>query len=70
MGERSTWTRPTMGRCCWRLPVSSTSFLRDHAVKIWADEDWRVDVTDASGLILFVMQIVVSGSAATTPLRR
>ena len=26
--------------------------LKDHAGQIWADEDWRVDVTDERGLIL------------------
>ena len=26
--------------------------LKDHAAEIWADEDWRVDVTDDTGLIL------------------
>jgi hypothetical protein len=39
-------------------------FLRDHAEKIWHDEDWRVDVTDATGLILFVMNVFVTDSAA------
>ena len=29
--------------------------LKDHAEQVWADEDWRVDATDDSGLILFVM---------------
>jgi hypothetical protein len=31
--------------------------LKEHAGKIWADEDWRVDVTDNNGLILYVMHI-------------
>lgn len=31
--------------------------LKDHAEQIWVDEDWRVDVTDEDGLILYVMQI-------------
>ena len=39
--------------------------LKDHAEQIWVDEDWRVDVTDESGLILYVMQITASDSAAT-----
>jgi hypothetical protein len=37
--------------------------LKDHAELIWADQDWQVDVTDASGLILYVLHI----SAAETP---
>lgn len=44
--------------------------LKDHAGKIWADEDWRVDVTDECGLILYVMHISASDSPATMPLRR
>jgi hypothetical protein len=39
--------------------------LRDHANQIWEDEDWRMDVTDADGLILYVMQISATDSAAT-----
>jgi hypothetical protein len=37
--------------------------LKDHAALIWADQDWQVDVTDATGLILYVLHI----SAADTP---
>lgn len=44
--------------------------LRDHAEQIWADQDWRVDVTDASGLILYVMHIAATDTAATMTLRR
>lgn len=31
--------------------------LKEHAQKIWIDEDWRVDVTDERGLILYVMHL-------------
>jgi hypothetical protein len=44
--------------------------LKDHAGKIWADRDWRVDVTDDSGLILYVMHISATNAPATLPLRR
>lgn len=44
--------------------------LKDHAVEIWEDEDWRVDVTHHSGLILFVMQLMVTNSPAAAPMRR
>ena len=44
--------------------------LKDHALQIWIDEDWRVDVTDDAGLILFVMQISATNTPATRPLRR
>lgn len=42
--------------------------LKEHAGKIWVDEDWRVDVTDESGLILYVMQIsAIQAPAVRTP---
>ena len=44
--------------------------LKEHAAQIWVDEDWRVDVTDDSGLILFVMHLFVTDSAATAAQRR
>lgn len=44
--------------------------LREHAEKIWEDQDWRVDVTDEAGLILFVMRISASNTAATMKLER
>ena len=44
--------------------------LRDHAGQIWEDQDWRVDVTDATGLIPYVMHISASKTAATMPLKR
>lgn len=43
--------------------------LKDHADKIWVDEDWRVDVTDEEGLILYVMHLSATDSADTVPLR-
>jgi hypothetical protein len=43
--------------------------LKDHADQIWVDQDWRVDVTDADGLILYVMQISATDSAATMAYR-
>ncbi|MGZ8284345.1 MAG: DUF6894 family protein [Allosphingosinicella sp.] len=42
--------------------------LKDHAQQIWEDQDWRVDVTDEAGLILYVMHIDATDSAAATPL--
>lgn len=44
--------------------------LRDHAEQIWSDQDWRVDVTDASGFILYVMHLSATDTAATMTLRR
>ena len=40
--------------------------LREHAAAIWADEEWRMDVTDEVGLILFVIQVSAMKSPATT----
>jgi uncharacterized protein DUF6894 len=44
--------------------------LKDHAGKIWADKDWRVDVTNEDGLILYALNIFATDSAATMHLRR
>jgi hypothetical protein len=44
--------------------------LRDHAEQVWNDQDWRVDVTDSAGLILYVMHISATDTAATMQLRR
>jgi hypothetical protein len=39
--------------------------LKDHAELIWADQDWQVDITDASGLILYVVHISAMETPAT-----
>jgi hypothetical protein len=39
--------------------------LQEHAGKLWADEDWQMDVTDVTGLILFVINVHAIKSAAT-----
>jgi hypothetical protein len=44
--------------------------LRDHAAKIWADKDWRVDVTDDAGMILYALSIFATDSPATMHTRR
>ena len=44
--------------------------LKDHADKIWEDREWRIDVTDEHGLILFVMHLFVTDSAALAAPRR
>jgi hypothetical protein len=41
--------------------------LRDHARQIWVDQDWRVDVSDDTGLILFVLHLSAFSSAAVGP---
>jgi hypothetical protein len=40
--------------------------LHAHASRLWADEDWQMDVTDDTGLILFVINISAMRSAATS----
>lgn len=42
--------------------------LSDHANQIWVDEEWRIDVTDDADLILFVIHVSTSNSAATMAL--
>jgi hypothetical protein len=42
--------------------------LTDHAGQIWVDEEWRIDVTDEADLILFVIHVSTSSSAATMAL--
>jgi hypothetical protein len=39
--------------------------LKDHAELLWQDETWQVDVTDASGLILYVIRLDASETPAT-----
>ena len=38
--------------------------LSDHAMQIWVDQDWQMNVTDETGLILFTMQVMVSDASA------
>ena len=44
--------------------------LKDHAGQVWADQDWRVDVTDDKGLILYIMQIQAMCAPVTKNLQR
>lgn len=44
--------------------------LQDHSEQLWEDQDWRIDVADDRGLILYVMHISATDSAATMSLRR
>jgi hypothetical protein len=39
--------------------------LKNHADLIWKDQDWQVDVTDASGLILYILHLSAADTAAT-----
>jgi tRNA threonylcarbamoyladenosine modification (KEOPS) complex Pcc1 subunit len=44
--------------------------MRDHARTIWQDQEWRVDVTDERGLIMFILHIFATDSAALNAPRR
>lgn len=39
--------------------------LTAHAGQIWVDQDWQIDVTDDSGLILWTIQVSALRTAAT-----
>lgn len=39
--------------------------LRAHAGQLWVDQDWQMDVTNDVGLILYVIQVSASRTAAT-----
>ncbi len=56
------------------LPIEMARFvgelLKEHAEQIWSDREWRVDVTDQTGLILYVMHISTTNTAATMPSHR
>jgi hypothetical protein len=41
-----------------------SELLRDHATALWVDQDWQVDVTDETGMILYVVHL----SAYASPL--
>jgi hypothetical protein len=40
--------------------------MKDHAEVLWTDQQWQIDVTDASGLILYVIHIGASETSATS----
>jgi hypothetical protein len=42
------------------------TLLGEHAGKLWADENWQMDVTDERGLILFVISVQAMKSPATS----
>ena len=38
--------------------------LNEHAQQIWVDEEWQMDVTDQTGLILFTIHVSTQESPA------
>jgi hypothetical protein len=38
------------------------ALMQSHPEQIWADEDWRMAVTDEKGLILFIIDVVALAS--------
>jgi hypothetical protein len=56
------------------LRIEMAKFLGElmlsHAREIWKDRDWRVDVTNEAGMILYVIHIFATDSpAAQAPSR-
>jgi hypothetical protein len=43
--------------------------LKDHAAILWEDKDWQIDVSDNTGLILYVIHVSAIETAATSRLR-
>jgi hypothetical protein len=39
--------------------------LQTHAVALWTDQDWQMDVTNEEGLILFVIYVQAMKSPAS-----
>jgi hypothetical protein len=39
--------------------------LHAHAGELWVDEEWQMDVTDETGLILFVITVSAMKTSAT-----
>jgi hypothetical protein len=39
--------------------------LNEHAGQLWVDQEWQMDITDADGLILYIIQVSTSNTAAT-----
>ena len=39
--------------------------LNDHAGQIWVDQEWQMEITDETGLILYTIQVFTQKSAAT-----
>ena len=41
------------------------ALLHDHAGQLWIDQDWEMDVTDQSGLILYSIHVAAMRASAT-----
>jgi hypothetical protein len=41
------------------------NLLTEHAGQLWVDQEWQMDITDAEGLILYIIQVGTSNTAAT-----
>jgi hypothetical protein len=58
--------RPTLDELRLEMARFVGELLKDHAELIWEDQDWQVDVSDEAGLILYVLNVSASETAATT----
>lgn len=50
-------------RCAVKL---SGDLLREHGELFWTGEEWRMDVTDERGLILFTLMFVATHAPSTS----
>ena len=40
--------------------------LKEHAGLLWLEQDWHMDVTDETGLILFIIQVSALNAPSTS----
>ncbi|WP_423607120.1 DUF6894 family protein [Sphingomonas sp. MS122] len=46
--------------------VDAGQILKDQAASFWDRDDWRIEVTNADGLVLFSITIFATVAAAAT----
>lgn len=73
--ERRVWETRSVERAdltALRAEVAKFvgELLQQHSEQIWEDQDWRIDATDETGLILFMMRIFATDSPATAQRNR
>jgi hypothetical protein len=44
----------------------SGEMLRDHAKQFWNGEEWKLEITDEAGLLLFTLVFVAFNAASTS----
>jgi hypothetical protein len=66
IADTTTVERTTLGELRLEMARFVGELLKDHAELIWIDQDWQVDVTNETGLILYVLHVSALETAATT----